>query len=117
VNYYQRFIKAYSTIAAPIADFLKNRIGWKWSQEWQQLFDALEKTLTKEPVVTLLNLTKPLEFISMLLTLLFVESYCKMPIPLPFKARSLTTARVDTPTRKGDDHGSSLFSHIETPLA
>jgi len=33
VNYYRRFIKDYSTIAAPLTDLLKKERGWVWSQE------------------------------------------------------------------------------------
>ena len=33
VNYYRRFIKSYSAIAAPLTDLLKKGKGWIWSQE------------------------------------------------------------------------------------
>jgi hypothetical protein len=61
VNYYRRFIKGYSAIAAPLTDLLKKGRGWTWSQECQHAFDALKKAITEEPVLSLPDLNKPFE--------------------------------------------------------
>ena len=36
VNYYRRFIKGYSSIAAPLTDLLKKGRSWDWSSKCQQ---------------------------------------------------------------------------------
>ena len=61
VNYYRRFIKSYSAIAAPLIDLLKKGEGWIWSQECQQAFETLKKAITEEPVLSLPDLNKPFE--------------------------------------------------------
>jgi len=58
VNYYQRFIKGYSAIAAPLTNLLKKGRGWTWSQ---QAFDTLKMAITEEPVLSLPDLNKPFE--------------------------------------------------------
>ncbi|GER38202.1 polyprotein [Striga asiatica] len=38
VNYYRRFIKGYSAIAAPLTNLLKKNQAWNWSRECQDAF-------------------------------------------------------------------------------
>jgi transposase InsO family protein len=50
-NYYRRFVKGYSTIAAPLFQLLKKDVEWYWSSECQQAFEKLKDNLTKSPVL------------------------------------------------------------------
>ena len=61
VNYYRRFIKSYSTIAAPLTDLLKKNRAWDWNSECQEAFEALKRVVTEEPVLTLPNFNKSYE--------------------------------------------------------
>ncbi|KAH9753791.1 Endonuclease [Citrus sinensis] len=61
VNYYRRFIKGYSTKAAPLTDMLKKNIMWHWSEECQRAFEELKKAISEEPVLALPDHTKPFE--------------------------------------------------------
>ena len=61
VNYYRRFIKGYSTIAAPLTDLLKKAIKWEWTVDRQQAFDTLKRAIMEEPVLALPDHTQPFE--------------------------------------------------------
>ena len=61
VNYYRRFIKSYSTTAAPLTDLLKKTKAWEWSKECQGAFDRLKAAVIEEPVLALPNHLLPYE--------------------------------------------------------
>ena len=61
VNYYCRFIKGYSAKAAPLTDLLKKNKTWHWSEKCQHAFEQLKKAILEEPVLALLDHTKPFE--------------------------------------------------------
>lgn len=61
VNYYWRFIKGYSAIAAPLTNLLKKNQSWEWTVECQQAFEKLKEAIQQEPVMALPDHTKPLE--------------------------------------------------------
>lgn len=58
VNYYQRFIKGYSTRATPLIDLLKKHKRWEQDERCQQAFDDLKKVVMKEPMSSLPDHTK-----------------------------------------------------------
>ncbi|KAM1160926.1 hypothetical protein TB2_000069 [Malus domestica] len=60
-NYYRRFIKGYSAIAAPLTDLLKKNKAWEWTDRCQEAFERLKKALMEEPVLRLPDLSKPFE--------------------------------------------------------
>ncbi|XP_031249586.1 uncharacterized protein LOC116107459 [Pistacia vera] len=59
VNYYRRFIKDFSTIAAPLTDFLKKAIKWEWTVDRQHAFDSLKWAIIEESVLALPNHAQP----------------------------------------------------------
>ena len=61
VNYYRRFIKGYSSRAAPLTDLLKKSKAWTWDEKCQQAFEDLKKAMTEEPVLALPDHTKVFE--------------------------------------------------------
>ena len=61
VNYYRCFIKGYSAKAAPLTDMLKKNRTWHWSEECQRTFVELKRAISEEPVLALLDHTKPFE--------------------------------------------------------
>ena len=61
VNYYRRFIKGYSEMAAPLTDMLKKNKTWQWSEKCQRAFEELKRAISEEPVLTLPDHTKPFE--------------------------------------------------------
>ena len=50
-GYYQRFVKDFSSIAAPLYGLLKKGVRFEWSTERQQAFDTLKlKLMTEFPM-------------------------------------------------------------------
>ena len=56
-GYYQRFIKDFSSIAAPLTALLK-KDAFHWSPKADVAFKALQHALTSEPILTLPDFSK-----------------------------------------------------------
>jgi len=52
-GYYRRFIKDFSTIAAPLYNLTRKESEFCWTTECQEAFDELERRLVDEPVLAL----------------------------------------------------------------
>ena len=50
-NYYRKFVKDYSTIAAPLNNLLREDVAWDWSDECQHAFDTIKEKLTQAPIL------------------------------------------------------------------
>ena len=55
VNYYQRFIKGYSTEVASLTNLLKKNKAWAWDKKWQQAFEDLKNVVIEELMLALPN--------------------------------------------------------------
>ena len=51
MNYYKRFIKDFSKIAAPLSMCLRKDTAFKWTSEWQSAFVYLKAKLVAEPIL------------------------------------------------------------------
>jgi hypothetical protein len=59
VSYYQRFIKGFSTVAAPITVLLRGKSeSITWTNECELSFLALKIALTQAPVLTIIDTMK-----------------------------------------------------------
>lgn len=58
IEYYKKFIKAYSLIVAPLTALLKNN-SFTWIEEPTKAFEKLKKPITHSPILRLPNLIKP----------------------------------------------------------
>jgi hypothetical protein len=52
-GFYRRFVKDFSTIAAPINELTKKEVPFKWGEAQQKEFEELKIKLTIAPVLTL----------------------------------------------------------------
>ena len=52
-GYYGRFIKDFSTIAAPLYNLTRKESEFCWTNECQEAFDELKRRLVKEPILAL----------------------------------------------------------------
>jgi hypothetical protein len=60
-GFYRRFLKDFSTIAAPINELTKKEVPFKWEEAQQKAFDELKMKLTTAPVLALPDFSKTLE--------------------------------------------------------
>ncbi|XP_019091104.1 PREDICTED: uncharacterized protein LOC104743811 [Camelina sativa] len=60
-GFYRRFVKDFSTIAAPLTEVIKKDVGFKWEAAQENAFQALKEKLTNSPVLILPNFMKTFE--------------------------------------------------------
>jgi hypothetical protein len=60
-NYYRKFVKDYSTIAAPLNNILREDVAWNWSEECQKAFDTIKEKLTQAPILRRPDYSRPFE--------------------------------------------------------
>jgi len=59
VSYYQRFIPAFSKVAAPLFALTHKNVAFEWSEQCQQSFDNLKALLTQAPLLAFPDFSKP----------------------------------------------------------
>ena len=52
-NYYRRFIKNFSRIAAPLHVLVRKEQKWQWEKEQEEVFEELKAVFTMEPVLAI----------------------------------------------------------------
>ncbi|KAF8116417.1 hypothetical protein N665_0018s0027 [Sinapis alba] len=60
-GFYIRFVKEFSTIAAPLTEVIKKNVGFKWEKQQKDAFQNLKGKLTNAPLLVLLNFSKTFE--------------------------------------------------------
>ena len=60
-GFYRRFVKDFSTLAAPLTEVIKKNVRFKWEHAHEEAFQALKEKLTNSPVLTLPDFSKTFE--------------------------------------------------------
>ena len=60
-GFYRRFVRDFSTIAAPMNDLTKKGVPFEWGAAQQDAFDRLKQLLTSAPLLALPNFAKQFE--------------------------------------------------------
>ncbi|CAA7050008.1 unnamed protein product [Microthlaspi erraticum] len=60
-GFYRRFVKDFSTIAAPMTEIIKKEVGFKWEKAQEEAFQTLKDRLTNAPVLMLPDFLKTFE--------------------------------------------------------
>jgi hypothetical protein len=60
-GFYRRFVKDFSTVAAPINELTKKEVPFKWGEAQQKAFEDLKTKLTTTPVLALPDFGKTFE--------------------------------------------------------
>lgn len=60
-SFYRRFVKDFSTIAAPLTALVKKNVPFTWGETQEHAFQRLKESLTKAPVLALLYFNKTFE--------------------------------------------------------
>ncbi|KAF8053493.1 hypothetical protein N665_1411s0024 [Sinapis alba] len=60
-SFFRRFVKDFSTLAAPLTSVIKKDVAFKWGTEQEEGFQKLKDSLTNAPVLVLPNFDKTFE--------------------------------------------------------
>lgn len=60
-SFYRRFVKDFSTKAAPLTEIVKKDVGFKWEKAQENAFKQLKYDLTHAPVLSLPNFNSTFE--------------------------------------------------------
>jgi RNase H-like domain found in reverse transcriptase/Reverse transcriptase (RNA-dependent DNA polymerase)/Integrase zinc binding domain/Integrase core domain len=60
-SFYRRFVRDFSTIAAPLTEIMKKEVGFRWENEQQIAFDTLKDRLSSAPILVLPDFNKAFE--------------------------------------------------------
>lgn len=60
-GYYRRYVRNYSSIAAPLNRLLQKDVPWGWTAEAQHAFEQLKVKLTEAPILRRPNFAMPFE--------------------------------------------------------
>ncbi|XP_016191799.1 uncharacterized protein LOC107632644 [Arachis ipaensis] len=60
-GFYRRFVKDFSTIAAPLTEIIKKHVNFKWDHEQEIAFNTLKELLCSAPILILPDFSKTFE--------------------------------------------------------
>ena len=58
INFYQKFIKKYSKVTAPLTELIRKDTKFKWFTEAQKVFNKLKRRFTSELILRSFNSEK-----------------------------------------------------------
>ena len=59
-NFYRCFVDNFSKVAKPLHELTRKDTEWKWTDKCQDAFKKLKKIFISQPVLSMVDTTKPL---------------------------------------------------------
>ena len=87
-SFHRRFVKDFSTLAAPLNEIVKKNVGFKWGEKQEEAFASLKHKLTNAPILAMPNFAKSFEIECDAPNVGIGLFCCKMDIPLLILVKS-----------------------------
>lgn len=101
-NYYRRFVRDFSKLAAPLTGLLRKDVPYLWTTEHQQAFDKLKTALSSTPVIASPDPDKPYllttDASDTAIGAVLTQDHGHGQQPIAFESRKLTPAEQIYPT-------------------
>jgi hypothetical protein len=60
-SFYRRFVKDFSTIAAPFTEFIKKNMSFRWGSDQDKAFNCIKEKFNSTPLLALPNFANAFE--------------------------------------------------------